>query len=194
MSVLARTQRSLALVLMTLLVGLTAACAGDIPPLAEAPSQPPQYRIVAGDKMRITVLDEEQLSGEHTVTSEGDISFPLLGDLEAAGKTIGEFRDGLMQRLSPSYLVDPRISVEILNYRPVYVLGEVEKAGEFKYAAELTATQAIALAGGYTYRADRSRIFVRRAGEQQEVTYELRSDRAVYLSPGDTVRVGERYF
>ena len=138
--------------------------------------------------------DEEALSGQHTVTSEGDISFPLLGDIVAAGKTVGEFRSELVQRLSPDYLVDPRISIEILNYRPVYVLGEVERAGEFKYAPELTVTQAVALAGGYTYRADRSRVFVRRAGQPQEVTYELSSERPVYLSPGDTIRVGERYF
>ncbi len=194
MHVPAQAARSIASLFLALLLGLTAACSGNIPPLADAPAEPPQYRMVAGDQMRITILDEEALSGQHTVTSEGDISFPLLGDIVAAGKTVGEFRSELVQRLSPDYLVDPRISIEILNYRPVYVLGEVERAGEFKYAPELTVTQAVALAGGYTYRADRSRVFVRRAGQPQEVTYELSSERPVYLSPGDTIRVGERYF
>ena len=194
MHIPAQAARSIASLFLALLLGLTAACCGNIPPLADAPAEPPQYRMVAGDQMRITILDEEALSGQHTVTSEGDISFPLLGDIVAAGKTVGEFRSELVQRLSPDYLVDPRISIEILNYRPVYVLGEVERAGEFKYAPELTVTQAVALAGGYTYRADRSRVFVRRAGQPQEVTYELSSERPVYLSPGDTIRVGERYF
>jgi polysaccharide export outer membrane protein len=194
MHIPAQAARSITSLFLVLLLGLTAACSGSIPPLADAPAEPPQYRMVAGDQMRITILDEEALSGQHTVTSEGDISFPLLGDIVAAGKTVGEFRSELVQRLSPDYLVDPRISIEILNYRPVYVLGEVERAGEFKYAPELTVTQAVALAGGYTYRADRSRVFVRRAGQPQEVTYELSSERPVYLSPGDTIRVGERYF
>ena len=183
-----------AAVLLVPLVMSQAGCAGNLPPLAEAPAEPPLYRIAAGDKMRITVFGEEALSQEHAVTSEGDIAFPLLGDVQAVGMTIDELRARLIEGLSPDYIVDPRISIEILNYRPVYVLGEVSGAGEFPYVAELTAEQAVALAGGYTYRADRSRVFVRRAGNAQEMTFELNSERPVYLSPGDTIRIGERYF
>jgi len=186
--------RRLALAILLFLSAFQIACAGNIPPVAEAPAQPPAYQIAPGDKMRITVYGEESLSGEHAVTPEGEIAFPLLGNVSAAGRTIEQLHATLADKLSPDYLVNPRIRIEILNYRPIYVLGEVTRSGAFDYVPDLTATQAVALAGGYTYRADRSRVIVRRAGGAQEVTYELRSDRPVYLSPGDTVRVGERYF
>ena len=96
--------------------------------------------------------------------------------------------------LSEGYLNDPRVSIEVLNFRPIYVLGEVQRSGEFSYKPELTATQAIALAGGYTYRAQKNRVFIRRADSDQELTYELSSGHPVYVAPGDTIRVGERFF
>ena len=96
--------------------------------------------------------------------------------------------------LSNGYLNDPRVNVEVLNYRPFYILGEVTRAGEFPYATDMSVLQAVALAGGYTYRADQRRVFIRRAGSDQESTYDLASGRTVYIQPGDTIRVGERYF
>ncbi len=183
-----------ALSLSLLGVGTLAGCAGGAPPLAADPYAAPLYRLVASNQLRITVFGEEALSKNYTVTSAGDISFPLLGDIPAAGKTPQEFTAFLTEQLSNGYLTDPRINVEVLNYPPVYILGEVSRAGDFKYRPELTALQAIALAGGFTYRADKSRIFIRRAGSDNEFTYELDQGRAVYVLPGDTIRVGERYF
>lgn len=169
-------------------------CAQSAPPLAETPAQPPQYRLNAGDEIRVTVFGESALSGTHTVTSEGDIAFPLLGDMPVAGKSLPEVRDTLMNRLSPDYITNPRVGVEVLNYRPIYILGEVERAGEYKYAVQLTALQVVAMAGGYTYRADKGRVFIRRGDETDERTYRIAPGRPVWIMPGDTIRVGERYF
>ena len=170
------------------------ACGGNLPPLGEDGFVAPEYRLAAGDRLRVTVFGEEALSKEYIVTSAGDLAFPLLGDLPAAGKTSGELAKDITTGLDAGYLNDPRVNIEVLNYRPFYILGEVTKSGEFPYSDDLTALQAIALAGGYTYRAEQRRVFIRRAGEQEERTYELNSGRSVYVRPGDTIRVGERYF
>ena len=179
---------------LLLAFGILTGCAGGLPPAAELTASPPQYQIAANDQLRVTVFDEESLSGEHVVTSEGNIAFPLLGDIQVAGRTPSDVRELIYERLSPDYMSDPRINVEVLSYRPVYVLGEVGRSGTYDYVPEMTATQAIAAAGGYTYRADKSRVIIRRRDDPQERTYELRSDRPVWVMPGDTITVGERYF
>jgi polysaccharide biosynthesis/export protein len=173
---------------------LLSACGGNVPPLANDSHEAPVYRLAAGDKLRIVVFGEEALSKEYTITSAGDLSFPLLGDIQASGRTPTELQSAITAGLSEGYLNDPRVNVEVLNFRPFYILGEVSKAGEYPYATDLTVFQAVALAGGFTYRADQRRVFIRRAGSDQELTYELSDGRAVYIQPGDTIRVGERYF
>lgn len=187
-------QRTLQLfaILGAMLLGLSA-CAASTPPIAESTSDAPSYRIGAGDRLKVTVFGEESLSNEYVVTSVGDIAFPLLGAVPVEGKTVEQSAAELTQRLANGYLNDPRVSMEVLNYRPFYILGEVSNSGEFAYRANLTATQAIALAGGYSYRADKSKVFIRRAGETEERTYILRPDQPVWVQPGDTVRIGERF-
>lgn len=180
--------------LMFLVVAMFLAGCGSNPPLTRSTEAPPVYLLAPGDSVKVTVFGEESLSGDHVVTAEGDISLPLLGDVPVAGKSLSQVRSVIVDKLSPDYLADPRVSVEVLNYRPIYVLGEVENAGEYKYSANLTATQAIALAGGYTYRADRGRVFIRRSYDGAERTFELSTERPVWIMPGDTIRVGERYF
>ena len=173
---------------------LLAACGGSIPPVATDGFQPPVYRLASGDRLNITVFGEEALSREYVITSAGDLSFPLLGDLPAAGLTPVELRQAVVSGLSSGYLNDPRVNVEVLNFRPFYMLGEVSKAGEYPYSTDLTVDQAVALAGGFTYRAEKRRVFIRRVGTGEERTYELSAEAPVYVSPGDTIRVGERYF
>ncbi|MEN7538029.1 polysaccharide biosynthesis/export family protein [Aurantiacibacter flavus] len=175
-------------------VALLSGCASGLPPAAPNPYAVPTYAIAPADQLRITVFGEEALTKDYVVTSAGDISFPLLGDIPASGMSASELSQLLTEQLSNGYLNDPRINVEVLNYRPFYVLGEVGSSGEFTYKPELTAMQAIAVAGGFTYRADRSRVFIRRAGDDREYTYDLDTGRVVYIQPGDTIRVGERYF
>lgn len=173
---------------------ILSACAASLPPIATDRYEAPAYRLAAGDRLRIQVFGEEALSREYVITSAGDLSFPLLGDLAAAGKTPTELQQIIGQGLAQGYLNDPRVNVEVLNLRPFYILGEVSKAGEYPYASNLSVFQAVALAGGYTYRADRSRVFIRKAGSDREYTYKLSDSKTVYIQPGDTIRIGERYF
>ena len=182
------------LLLLILGAGVLAGCGAATPPLASDPYAVPEYRLAADDELRIIVFGEDTLSKVYTVTSAGDIAFPLLGDVKAAGLTANELNAFLTEKLSDGYLNNPRINIEVTKFRPFYVLGEVSRSGQFNYRPELTALQAIALAGGYTYRADRKRIFIRRAGQEREFTYELNQGRAIYINPGDTIRVGERFF
>ncbi len=186
-----RTLRIFGLIL-AMMLGLTA-CAGGTPPVAQSSPEAPAYKIGAGDQLRVTVFGEDTLSGDYVVTSVGDVAFPLLGDLQFGGKTVAESTTYLTQKLSAGYINDPRVSIEVLNYRPFYILGEVSRSGEFPYRAGLTATQAIALAGGYSYRADKGKVFIRRDGETEERTYILKANTPVWVLPGDTVRVGERF-
>ena len=169
-------------------------CGGGAHPPGTLAYQPVEYRVASGDRLKITVFGEENLSREYVVSSAGDVSFPLIGDIPASGKTVTQLQDEIASGLSQGYLNDPRVTAEVVNYRPFYILGEVNKAGEYPFSAELTVQQAVAIAGGYTYRANKQQVFIRRAGSDQEESYELDSERRVFVGPGDTIRIGERYF
>lgn len=170
------------------------ACAGSLPPPGSAAYQPTEYHLAAGDRLRITVFGEDTLSREYVVSSAGDLSFPLLGDVSVAGSTVAALQKTLAAQLADGYVNDPRVNVEVLNYRPFYILGEVGKAGEYPFSDGLTVLQAVALAGGFSYRADQRRIFIRRADGGREESYDISPDKSVYVAPGDTIRVGERFF
>jgi polysaccharide biosynthesis/export protein len=151
------------------------------------------YRLEPGDRLRITVFNEPTLTGEYVVTAEGSISFPLIGDVPARGSSMTQVRDVLRTRLADGYLNDPRIAVEPVNYRPYYILGEVNRPGEYPYSVGLKIEQAVAAAGGYTYRANRRTAFLRRTDDAQEKRVNVRKQ-IVRVLPGDTIRIGERYF
>ena len=144
-----------------------------------------------GDKLKITVFGEENLSGEFEVNAFGRVSVPLIGEVPAAGRPIVEFRNDVSARLANGYLRNPRVNVDVLNYRPIYVQGEVKSGGEFAYKSGLRLRDAIALAGGYTYRADQSYVDILREGKG-----ELRASTSSRLTllPGDNIRVPERFF
>ncbi|MGL6043371.1 MAG: polysaccharide biosynthesis/export family protein [Sandaracinobacteroides sp.] len=169
---------------------LLAACGGPVEPLPPAPAT--AYRIAPGDTVKVRVFGEEPLSGEFPVETDGALQFPLLGRVAAAGLTAGEFRDRLTAELGRSVLRTPNVTVELAGTRPVYVLGEVMKPGEFSFAEGLSVYQLVAKAGGFTYRANRGEVHIRHAGGTDEKTYRLTASTAV--SPGDTVRVSERLF
>ncbi|MCB1528857.1 MAG: polysaccharide export protein [Hyphomicrobiaceae bacterium] len=149
------------------------------------------YRLGMGDKLKITVFGEENLSGEFEVNAFGRVSVPLIGEVPAAGRPIVEFRNDVSARLANGYLRNPRVNVDVLNYRPIYVQGEVKSGGEFAYKSGLRLRDAIALAGGYTYRADQSYVDILREGKG-----ELRASTSSRLTllPGDNIRVPERFF
>ena len=160
--------------------------------LSPEPSLPPAYRLGSGDQVRIIVFGEEDLSGEFFVDGSGTVSLPLVGEVEAAGKTLQEFRTDLETRLRDGYLNDPRVSAEVLNYRPFYILGEVEESGEYPYTDGLTVMNAVARAGGFTYRANTRVVYIQRADTNTEEEIELTP--SLRVMPGDTIRIAERFF
>lgn len=150
------------------------------------------YQLDAGDKIRLNVFGEEELSGEFVVSSAGLLSIPLAGDIPAKGRTIQEVQRSVEAALRAGYILNPQVSAEVLTYRPFYVLGEVNKPGTYPYAAGLTVLNAVATAGGFTYRGDTRRIFIRRDGSQREEVYKVTS--TLQVAPGDTLRIAERLF
>ncbi len=149
------------------------------------------YRLSADDRVKIVVYGEEDLSGEYLVGSDGAVSFPLVGTLKAAGLTLAQFRDALALRLRKS-LKDPKVSADIVSYRPFYILGEVNKPGQYPFRVDMTVNAAVATAGGFTYRANHKSVAVQHAGETGEHRYRLTPD--LHLTAGDTIRVLERFF
>jgi polysaccharide biosynthesis/export protein len=151
------------------------------------------YRLGAGDRVRVTVFNEPSLTGEYNIAPGGALAFPLIGVVAAGGRTIDAVQQDLAGRLGEGYVNDPRVSVEVLTYRPFYILGEVNRPGEYPYASGMTVEQAIARAGGFTYRANEKTVFLRRQTGPGESAVPLRATQ-VGVMPGDTIRVGERYF
>lgn len=151
-----------------------------------------EYRLGVADKVRVTVFGEAALTGEFLVGGNGRISLPLIGETRAAGLTIGEFQQEVATALRDGFITDPRVSAEILNYRPFYILGEVNSPGEYPYTNSLTVLNAVATAGGFTYRADNRRVFIKRADGDGEEEFPLTT--ATRVAPGDTIRIRERLF
>jgi polysaccharide export outer membrane protein len=151
------------------------------------------YRLGAGDKVQVNVFGQPDLSGDFVVDGTGFVQLPLIGQVKAAGLSIREFETEVANALrNGQYLKDPRVSVEVVNYRPFYIIGEVNKPGEYPYVNDMSVLNAIALAGGYTFRADDSIVYIRRNGEPKENKYP--ADQNTRVAPGDIIRVGERFF
>lgn len=152
-----------------------------------------QYRLHVGDKLKISVFDEEDLSGEYEIDRQGNITMPLIESIVAKGKTINEIEEEIIARYKEGYLVNPDINVEVLNYRPFFIMGEVKSAGEYPYRNNLTVLSAVATAGGYTYRANKKKIFIERESDDGK-KISVRIDESGKVLPGDTIIVKERYF
>lgn len=151
------------------------------------------YRLTTGDKVKVTVYNEQDLTGEFQVNDAGNVSFPLAGDIPASGATVSEFQQRLAAKLRKGYVKNPRVSVEISTYRPFNVIGEVKNAGQYPYRPGLTLNDAIAMAGGYTYRANQHTAYVRRADATGETTVQIDKS-SMTVAPGDNIRIPERYF
>ena len=160
--------------------------------LASASSLETEYRLGVGDRIKVNVFNEPGLSGEFAVNDAGNISFPLIGDVRAIGSTPGEVAGVVEEKLADGYLREPKLSVEVAVYRPYYILGEVKAPGQYPYASGLTVVNAVATAQGFTPRAQKGVVFIRKFGEDTEKPYEMTPDLKVF--PGDTIRFDERYF
>ena len=180
--------------LRTLALGAGAAALAACSTIASTPPEMmehAEYKLGPGDQLRVTVFGEADLTGTFTVGSQGAIAYPLVGAIPAAGKTVPEFT-ALLATALEQYVRAPNVSVEVANYRPFFILGEVQRPGTYPYSASLTVLNAVATAGGFTYRANQGMVFIRHANEDTE--HQIQITIATPVLPGDTVRIAERFF
>ncbi len=150
------------------------------------------YKLGPGDQLRVTVFGQEDLSGQFSVTGSGVISLPLIGEVKAGSTTVADLENAIIDALKPDYLVNPRVSVEVLNFRPFFIIGEVNNPGSYPYQHGMTVVNAVALAGGYTYRARENKVLIKRSSDKGGKEKPANENTAVF--PGDVIRVPERYF
>jgi polysaccharide export outer membrane protein len=150
------------------------------------------YRLVVGDKLKLVVYGEDKLTGEIEVSGNGNVALPLVGEVEAQGATIAELTERIRGRLTQGYLKNPRITLQVSNLRPIYVHGEVRNPGEFAFRSGMTFMDAVAMAGGFSYRAVTDTIYLRRDGDANE--REVPITAAGLVLPGDNIRIPERFF
>ncbi|MGZ8905304.1 MAG: polysaccharide biosynthesis/export family protein [Methylobacter sp.] len=158
----------------------------------QAASLNQEYRLGSGDLLKITVFNQEDLSGEYTINGAGQISLPLIGAVNTKDLTVKQVEQGIADKLKPDYLLNPRVSVQVLNYRPFYILGEVKEPKSYPYVDGMTYLNAVAIAGGYTYRAKEDHVVVIRMNDPQKRELTLNMDEKVL--PGDVIHVKERFF
>jgi protein involved in polysaccharide export with SLBB domain len=190
---------SMVAVPMLLLAGGCASTDGDGPMVAAAASAPAvstppsyTYALAGGDKLRVVVFGNPNLGGEFTIGGSGFISLPLIGEIDVRGLTSTQLQARIAAQLANGYLKDPRVAVEVLSTRPFYILGEVNRPGEYQFADGLTVRAAIAQAGGYTYRAKTRVVLLKHAGDPIERALPVTS--ATLVAPGDVIRIKERWF
>jgi len=174
------------------LLGATACQPGaSMPPLSTAPAGP--YHLGVGDQVRIITFGQDSLTGQFRVNDRGNIAIPLLGPVPAGGLTTAELERRIEQELkAKKVLLDPSVSVEVLGYRPIFILGEVTKPGEYPYQPGMTVLTAVAVAGGFTYRAqtDTAAILRKEDGRSVEGKVEPGTD----VEPGDVITIFERLY
>ena len=180
------------LLCLAMSVALSACAPGaDLPPLP--PGTGRAYTLGPGDRLRVITYGEEQLTGDFIVNDAGNIEVPLLGTVKTAGLTVSQLQDEMVEALKSRELIKtPSVAVEVSQYRPIFVLGEVTRPGSYPYQPDMTVLTAVALAGGFTYRAVKATQSVTRAAEGQAT--ESRASPQSLLRPGDVVSVYERHF
>ena len=141
--------------------------------------------------LRVTVFGQGDISGEFEVGSTGDITLPLIGEVPVIDRTLRDVENAVIEKLRPDYLKNPQVSVEVINYRPFYIIGEVQNPGSYQYVGGMRVVNAIAIAGGFTYRASEDQLLISRArgeGIQGPAT------QGTIVFPGDVIEVPERFF
>lgn len=160
-------------------------------PAGGATTSDDDYRLGAEDKLKVTVFGEAELSGEFVVDSSGVIAVPYVGQIQVKGLTLREFERAYATKLREAEILrDPRVNAEVTSFRPIYVLGEVKKPGQYAYVSGMTVQKAVALAEGYTYRASESTVEITRGGKKSSITVTPQTK----VLPGDEIRIPERFF
>jgi polysaccharide export outer membrane protein len=150
------------------------------------------YRLDSGDRLRVVVFGQPDLSNTYTIEQGGYISMPLVGDVMARGRSTRQMQGEIAARLAKGFVKSPDVSVEVDRYRPFFIMGEVTSAGQYPYVNGMTAQTAVAIGGGFTPRAQRKDLDVTRQVDGKVTTFRILPTQPVY--PGDTVNVRERYF
>lgn len=185
------------LVIVSIGAVVLAACStgpekGDPQELTQAGMGMMGYKLGSGDEIKVTVYDEPELSGPFVVDGQGSISMSLIGQIEVVNLSLTEMSRLIETKLKDGWLKDPKVTAELVKGRPYYILGEVNRPGEYPFVSGLTMMNAIASAGDFTYRADRGRILVKSADSPNEREVVLTPTTTV--RPGDTIRIRERFF
>jgi len=167
---------------------LSCSSGSNLPALSNNTSGLAGYTLGPGDQLSIKVIGAEDLTGDYPVSDNGTVSFPLIGDVKAAGQTRAVLEHEIAQKLSQGYIRNPQVSIAITKYRPFYIYGEVSKPGGYPYASGMKVLNAVATAGGFTYRANQGYVIVERHGEK------AKADGATPIEPDDVIEVPERLF
>jgi len=170
----------------------TAGPVANTGPLPGLTGQAQTYRLGFGDRIRVTVFGEPDLTGEFEINSEGNISFPLVGEVPTRGLSPRQLEAELVRLLKDGFLVNPRVNVEVSSYRPFFILGEVSRPGSYPYVASMTVVTAVAIAGGYTARANKRSMTIVRIIDQNR--REIEASPETPLLPEDIVTIRERFF
>jgi len=174
-------------------IGLLTACSSAQMPRCDAVAQNGTgssiYSLASGDQLQIVVFRHPDLSGQFSLDGEGHLALPLVGEVAAGGLTTRQLEDEIERRLKvDDFLVSPQVGVQLATYRSFYVLGEVGAPGSYAYRNGITVINAVALAGGYTARADQSSMTIGRG----DCRFDTRADSSV--KPGDIITISERFF
>jgi polysaccharide export outer membrane protein len=177
-----------ALAAMAPLVGCDSAVPGEPPvPLAGQP-----VPLGPGDRLHITVYGQDLMTNDYMVDRDGSVALPLAGRIKIGGMVTADAEVAIRTKLKKGIVVDPNVTVDVIQYRPIYVIGEVNKPGAYDYTSNIVMINAVALAGGFTYRAGKDGVTVLRGSEASEQRYHATQTTA--LQPGDVVLVPERFF
>jgi hypothetical protein len=150
------------------------------------------YTLDAGDKLRIVVFGQDGISNAYIVDAGGNVNLPLIGSVSARGASTQQLSQRIAERLKQGYVREPHVTVEVENYRPFFILGEVTTPGQYPYVADMTVEKAIAIAGGFAPRANKKTVELTRSAPGQQIKTEV--PLGYPLRPGDTVLVKERWF
>lgn len=168
-------------------------CAGQLSSLPPVPATAEgPYQLGAGDRLRLQVFGQEELSQEYVVSDSGAITVPLIGAVDAEGRTVAELEEEIARQLSDGILVNPNVTAEVMTYRPFFILGETRSPGQYPYVPRMTVLTAVSMAGGFTFRAEEDAVSITRMvdGEMSE----FRAEPLDFVEPGDVVNVHERFF
>ena len=177
--------------LMLLSLSMACSSAGGLPKIQSTGASP--YRLGANDEVRVSVFGLPALTNSYVVGDAGTVSIPLLDPIQAEGMSVSEFEGAVVAALRTKDLVpNPSVNVQVMKYRPFFILGEVQRPGQYPYVPGMSVLTAVSIAGGYTFRAKTSEVAITRPNGDKIIKGSAGQDAPVM--PGDTIQVYESWF